>query len=104
MVMSLLPGDKEKVVLRLAGEVLDEDSLRVPKHVGPRELYLDFAEVRLPTAEGLRAVIHLHKEMRDRGGRLVLSNLTDEVHEVFVVTGLVKVLGVRRAISQSPRR
>ena len=90
-------------VLRLVSEVLDESSLRVPKDVGPRELHLDLAGIRLPTAEGLRAVIHLHKEMRDRGGRLVLSNLTDEVHEVFVVTGLVKVLDVRRASSPSPR-
>ena len=102
MVMSLPQGDKDRVVLRLTGEVLDEGSLRVPQDVGPRELHLDLGSVRLPTAEGLRAVIHLHKEMRDRGGRLVLSNLTDEVHEVFEVTGLVKVLDVRRASSPSP--
>ena len=101
--MSLEQAARDNVrVLRLAGDVLDEGTLQVPKDVGPRELHLDLAGVRLPTAEGLRAVIHLHKEMRDRGGRLVLSNLTDEVHEVFEVTGLVKVLDVRRASSPSP--
>ena len=94
------------LLLRLASDVLDERALKTVHHrregAAHREVHLDLAAIRLPTAEGLRAVIHLHKDLRDRGGRLVLVNVPDEVHEVFHVTGLVKVLDVRRAFSPSP--
>ena len=94
--MSLLSIDTEEVVLPHASQVLNEP--------GAQEMHLDLAGVQFLTAEGLRAVIHLHKAMRNRGGRLVLSNLTDEVHEVFEATGLVKVLDVRRQSTSSAER
>lgn len=86
-------------VLRLNDEVLTQESLQ-PVHRRLEDptvsvLHLDLGRVKLPTADGLGALVVLHKELRARGGALVLFNVTAKVHEVFVLTQLVKVLDVR---------
>ena len=96
------------LLLRLAGQVLDERALNTVRHrrteAAHREVHLDFVDIRRTTAEGLRAIIHLHKDLRDRGGRLVLVNVPVEVHDLFHVTGLVKVLDVRPRSMSSPKQ
>jgi anti-anti-sigma factor len=53
--------------------------------------------VRLPTADGLGALVGLHKQMRNRGGRLVLLNVQPRAYEVFTLTRLTEVMDVRVA-------
>ena len=89
---------KEVTVLTLA-EVLNEESLRgalrVLNEPGPQVVYLDLGAVCRPTAEGLGVLVTLNKELRARGGRLVLFNVPADTFEVFQKTRLVEVLDVR---------
>lgn len=84
--------------LRLTEEVLTADSLRVVhrclEEADAPVLHLDLGSVRLPTADGLGALIALNQELRARGGALVLLNVPTVVYEVFLVTHLVDVLDV----------
>jgi len=86
---------EEGSVVRHTDEVLNEASLRFLEEIDPPILYLDLSGVQLPTAEGLGALILLNKELRTRGGALVLFNVPAAVYEVFAVTRLVEVLDVR---------
>jgi anti-anti-sigma factor len=90
---------QDVTVLAVSGDVLNEESLRAALGVlnerGPRALYLDFAAVRFPTAEGLGLLATLNKELRERGGKLTLLNVAPDPYEVFEVTGLLTVLDVR---------
>jgi hypothetical protein len=52
--------------------------------------------VRLPTAEGLGLLVRLNKELRARGGGLVLFNVPADAYEVFEGMHLVDVLDVRQ--------
>jgi anti-sigma B factor antagonist len=92
---------QEVTVLTLAGDVLNEESLRaafrVLSEAGAHALHLDLRAVRLPTAEGLGLLITLNKELRARGGKLTLLNVAPDPYEVFEVTRLAGVLDVRRA-------
>lgn len=99
--MSLIvTAGRAGAVLRLAGEVLNEETLcaalRGLGEAGARTVYLDLGGVCLPTAEGLGLLVTLSKELRARGGGLVLVNVPAETYEVFEVTHLVDVLDVRR--------
>jgi hypothetical protein len=58
-------------------------------------VHLDLGGIRLPTAEGLGALVVLNRELRARGGALVLFNPTAESYEVLALTRLVEVLDVR---------
>jgi anti-anti-sigma factor len=83
-------------VLRLSEEVLTAASLQTVERSLEEEdapvIHLDLGDVRLPTAEGLGALVVLNKELRARGGALVLFNVTAAVYEVFLLTHLVELL------------
>jgi anti-anti-sigma factor len=85
-------------VLRLSEEMLSADSLRIVhlclEGADAPVIHLDLGRVRLPTADGLGALVLFNKELRARGGGLVLFNVTAAVYEVFVLTNLVEVLEV----------
>ena len=85
-------------LLRLSDEVLTASSLRIVhlclEAAEIPVIHLDLGDVRVPTADGLGALVALNKELRARGGALVLSNITAGVYEVFCLTQLVEVLTV----------
>ena len=90
---------EEVSVLRLPDGALTEESLRVVRRYLPESgipiVHLDLGGIRLPTAEGLGALVVLNQELRAGGGALVLFNLTAATYEVFTLTRLVELLDVR---------
>jgi anti-anti-sigma factor len=89
----------EVTVLRPLDEVLRQASLQeaaqLVEESDVQVLHLDLGGIRLPTAEGLSALIALNKELRARGGALVLTNVSASTYEVFTLTRLIEVLDVR---------
>ena len=87
-------------VLPPIGEVLDAEGLRGALRLlddpGAHAARLDPGAVRLPTAEGLGLLVSLNKELRARGGALVLCNVPADAYEVFEGMHLVDVLDVRQ--------
>jgi anti-sigma B factor antagonist len=59
-------------------------------------LTLDMGGVRYLTSTALGKLVALHARVKERGGQLVLVNVTDVVCEVFEVTCLHQVLDLRR--------
>ena len=95
----VLTAPEEVIVVRLTHEVLTEQSLqpiwRCLEEPGTHVVHLDLGSIRLPTAEGLGALVVLNRELRARGGGLLLFNLPAATHEVLTVTHLIEVLDVR---------
>src|SRR6516164_9122930 len=88
--------------LRLPDEVLTEESLRIIRQyleeTSAHVVHLDLSGLRLPTAEGLGALVVLNKELRARGGALALLNVPAVAYEVFSLANLVGLLDVRRCL------
>ncbi len=88
-------------LLRLRTDLLTDatlrEAVRLPEVSPGARLHLDLTGVRIPTAGGLGALLRLHRELRVRGGRLVLLNVQPWAYEVFAVTRLTDVLDVRAA-------
>jgi anti-anti-sigma regulatory factor len=57
-------------------------------------VHLNLAGIVAPTAGGLGGLIRLHRELRKRGGQLVLDDVRPSAYEVFVLTRLTNVLDV----------
>ncbi len=91
-------------MVRLTSAVLREDDLqglghrliRLANNQGRHKIGLDCRHVECVTASGLAALVTLHKEVRATGVRLALRNVGESAYETFAVTGLTKVLDVRR--------
>ena len=95
---SIVTAPEKVTVLRLTQEVLTEQSLqavwRCLEEPGTHVLHLDLSGLRFPTAEGLGALVALNRELRARGGRLLLVHVPTAIHEILIVTHLVEVLDV----------
>jgi anti-anti-sigma factor len=97
--VTLATRELGEVNLQAIGEELFAIADRLSHH---GRLELDLGEVRYLTSTALGKLLGLHKRVRDRGGRLVIANVTDLVHEIFEVTQLHRILDVRRLADSSP--
>jgi anti-sigma B factor antagonist len=69
---------------------------------GARGLVLDMTEVEFMDSSGLRAILHLQRELVDgRGGGLVLLGPTPQVQGILTLTGLDRQLPAVETLAQA---
>jgi uncharacterized protein (TIGR02172 family) len=61
---------------------------------GVRELVLDFAKCHYISSAGIRSVLKAHQAMAKAQGKLVLTNVSPHVREVFDLTGLSDIITI----------
>ena len=54
----------------------------------------NFSEVRYVSSAGLRALLIGMKTAKSKGGSFVLTNVSDDVKDVFKVTGFANILTI----------
>jgi anti-anti-sigma factor len=70
-------------------EALRDEFLMVYLPSGATSVVVDFQAVNYLSSAGFRPLLSLNRQVRERGGRLVLCNLSKEVEEIFAVTRLI---------------
>ena len=60
-----------------------------------KSLTLDFADVKYISSAGLRILLILAKDMRQKGGSMSLANPIGPVRDVLTITGFNEILGVK---------
>lgn len=75
-------------------EELGEQLFALVNRPGGRKLLLNFAEVEFLSSAALNKLLILDKKARMLGGKLKLSNLRPEIHEVFVITRLNQLFDI----------
>jgi anti-anti-sigma factor len=70
-------------------EALRDEFLMVYLPSGATNVVIDFQMVTYLSSAGFRPLLSLNRQVRERGGRLVLCNLSKEVEEIFAVTRLI---------------
>ena len=68
-----------------------DESLKVDAS-GVKELRLDFKDLEYISSAGLRIILMYHKIMTAKGGRMIILHPTEEVMEVFDMTGFSSFL------------
>jgi len=93
-------GTGDEVVLVLAGELDPHTAPTLRAHIdrevddGTSTLVLDVAGLLFIDSSGLRVIISAHKEMADRGGRLVLRSPSGNPQRLLEITGLADHVAV----------
>jgi stage II sporulation protein AA (anti-sigma F factor antagonist) len=80
----------------LAEELRDE-FLGICSRAAAQNVVLDFRSVVYISSAGFRPLLSLLREIRGRGGRLILCGLNPDVHETFTVTRLISTSGAAPA-------
>ncbi len=92
-------------VVHFAGRhvYLDEDTLyrihdellALAEESSTSDVFLDFGNIEYLTSATLGTLVHLHKKLLARGRRLIIGNLLEQIHEVFKLTRLDRLLDLR---------
>jgi anti-anti-sigma factor len=104
--------DADSVVIRFSGgtlaltddhaPVLNSLLRHVIVHAGRREVVLDFSNVTWVSSTSLTVLGALHKRLLDGGGRLIVRDLDDAMHELFGDAGLIAVIDDRQIAPAPP--
>ena len=89
---NLVGMEETKVFQQAVKELLDQHY---------RKVILDFSDVRFVNSTGLGELISAHTSSVRRGCRLVLCNLNNSVSSLLVITGLDKILEVKKTRDQA---
>ncbi|MBP3719246.1 MAG: STAS domain-containing protein [Eubacterium sp.] len=58
-------------------------------------IILNMKELEYVSSAGLRSIRNLYVKLHQKGGKLTLTNVNDNVMEVFEMTGLAGLLNIR---------
>lgn len=72
----------------LAADLSDELQTALAAHATDR-IVLDFSRVKMITTTCMRPLLQLRTQLKERGGKVVFSNLSEQVAEIFEVTRLI---------------
>ena len=90
----------DKLTLTLSGR-LDTTSapelqeVLIPELEGANHVELDFAGLEYVSSAGLRVLLMGSKKAKEKGVNLTLINVSDDVMEVFEVTGFSGILSIK---------
>lgn len=88
-------------LIRIEGEVIFQNSNRIKerakdiiKENNIEYLIVDLTATSYLDSSGIGVILSLYKFMRDRNGRLLITNPNDKVKRVFEVTKLNQILDI----------
>jgi len=85
----------------LAGSMKTETRLNDLLDEGAAKIVMDFEKLEYLSSSGLRAIISLEKKLRERGGKLVLANMSETVENLFNITLLYDLFAIRKSLSEA---
>jgi anti-anti-sigma factor len=83
-----------KPTVRMLEPKMVEKLIDLATHFRGKRLVVDFREVDLMPSASLGKLVRLNKTVAAAGGRLVLTNLSSNLFNVFQITGLDRVLDI----------
>jgi len=87
---------------RLSSAVADsfQERLLALLEEKPAAVVMDFAELSFITSSGLRALILAAKRGRHDGYHIHLCGMTENIHEVFEVSGLLRIFLIHPSLEE----
>ena len=89
----------EKTTLKLSGR-LDTTTapqlqeVLIPEFDSAKQVELDFAELVYVSSAGLRVLLIGQKAAKAKGGQFTVANVSEEIMEVFAMTGFAEMLTI----------
>lgn len=85
----------------LANSLKAETKLNELLADGETKIIIDLEKLEFMSSSGLRAIIFLEKKMGERGGTLVLANMSETVENLFRLTRLYDLFVVRKSLGEA---
>ena len=88
--------------MRLAvRELAGLSGAKSPPREGARKMVFDFGDLDFMSSAGLRVVLVAGKRMREAKGKLAFAGLRDNVHDVFAMSGFLKLFQAHKTLDEA---
>ena len=90
-----------KYIVTLEGELDTAHALEVEQAMQPlhdlsgKDITIDCSKLEYIASSGLRILLALLKSAKANGNKVVLSDLNDEIKEVFKMTGFIDLFDIK---------
>ena len=71
-----------------------EEAIRAVTEEGHRAVIMDFEELTYISSAGLRAILLTAKSLGNQNAKFALCSLSDQIREVFEVSGFDKIIAI----------
>jgi anti-anti-sigma factor len=93
----------DKIILGLSGRLDTTTASKlqgelIPEFDNFKQVELDFAGLAYVSSAGLRVLLMGEKAAKAKGGAMTLINVSDEIMEVFEMTGFSDILTILTAV------
>lgn len=94
----ILNGEKLELVISgrldtITAPLLDEEVNHSLENIS--ELTLNFVDVDYISSAGLRVILSAQKLMNSRNGAMIVTNVSENIMEIFQMTGFADILTIK---------
>lgn len=95
---------KEKdggIYATVSGRLDTPSSIQAQKEIVPllnnadKEIVLDCTNLSYISSSGLRLLLTIRKESSDKGGKIIIEHINEEIKNVFLMTGFYNFFEIR---------
>lgn len=89
----------DKIIFEIEGRVdtttsSELQSVIAPEVANTNDLVLDCTKLIYISSAGLRVLLSVHKSMNKKGGKFSLTNVNEDILEIFEITGFSNILNI----------
>ena len=91
------------MVAELSGRLDTPAAVKAQQEITPllenadKEIIMDCTNLDYISSSGLRLFLTLRKETANKGGKVVIQNINDEIKKVFMMTGFLNLFEIRNS-------
>ena len=91
----------EGIYATLSGRLDTPSAISAQQEIQPilenadKEITLDCTNLEYISSSGLRLLLTIRKEAADKGGKVILQHITDNIKKVFIMTGFYNLFEIR---------
>jgi anti-anti-sigma factor len=71
---------------------------------GVLHFVFELGQLEYISSAGLRTILFIAKQLEQQGGKILLSNLTDPVKEVFEISGFSAIIPIHSSVESALRQ
>ena len=91
----------DKMVATVSGRLDTPAAVKAQQEISPllenadKEIILDCQGLEYISSSGLRLFLTIRKEASNKGGKVIIENINEEIKKVFMMTGFFNLFVIR---------
>lgn len=106
MEVNILTPNADEMVIEIGGRLdtsavhsLHEQLIPVMENLG-KQVKIDFSNLEYISSSGLRVLLMINKKAKEKGGRVVITHMKENILQIFQIVGFDKIFIINPSDSE----